>query len=310
MANNPFLDIQVFSDGLGTTVISWTLDPLFPDPFPHQYALHFAPSAGAFGSNEYEIINSGENVLVLTDSVLRGISLIEDSYYRVELKTPLGTYRSDIKGPDGNVAKSNIPILRDIRRKEGLALRKDRGGTPGYLFKLRNYGPLCACHDKNTSEIVDNGACDQCLGTGFYAGYFPAVPFPILIQSSETRELQRSNAGTIDSHVFKARCYPYPEPQSKDVWVEADTFTAYEIRKFTIVSRYSFLPIAGELELRQVAQSMVSTVLKTALKTLQEPTNTVLPPLKPFGYWPGATKDMSNGITIYAPEDVPIREIK
>ena len=302
--NSPFFDLRVFCDGLSTTVVSWELDPRFPDPLPYTFELQFAPAETAFASNEYQILVSGVGVTTLVDTVMRGGGLLEDSYYRVRLTTPLGSYDSEIKGAVGNVSTNNIPLLRELRRKEALALRKDRGAIPGYLFKRRTYGPKCKCHDKNTGEMV-GATCPDCAGSGFVGGYFPAVPYTLLLQSPEVREVQRSNIGTADTRVLTARCQPVPEPQSKDVWMEADTTKAYEIRKYELISRLSFQPVAGQLEMRQLAQADTVAVLINALLRTQVPTQSTLPPGSDFGKVT-ASNDLSNGMTVCAPADVPI----
>lgn len=247
----PFQDIRIFYDGMGQTNIGWVLDPRFDDPFPHKFELHFAWNSAGFDSNEYEIINTGEKVEFLADTVFRDNGIASAAFYRVKLTTPAGEYVSSPKGLQGNVNIRNINILKELIRKENLALRNDRGSANGFLFKRRYYGPTCKCTDKNTGTLI-TGACRVCAGTGFKDGYFPGVPFPVLIAGQEQQKAEFTQVGPQEVRVIQARCLAYPTADSKDLWMEADTSRVYEIKQNTIVSRLSFQPVASMVELREL----------------------------------------------------------
>lgn len=265
MDAQPFKHIQVFYDGLGKTAVGWVLDGRFDDPFPHTFELQFSKSNVGFLANEYETLSSGLDVTYLYDNVLRTIGTTGFAYYRVKLTTPAGTYLSPVKGLGGNVAPANIPILKEIFRKEKLAMRKDRGAALGYLFKRRYYGPRCSCTDKNTGTLVSN-ACLECAGTGFKFGYFPGVEFPILIGNPESRTTQMSPAGTSDVRAISARCLSFPSADVKDIWMEKDTSRVFEIAAATVVSRYSLEPIAVNIELRELSMADTVSVLVSSVK--------------------------------------------
>lgn len=247
----PFQDIRIFYDGMGQTNIGWVLDPRFDDPFPHKFELHFARKSTAFDSNEYEVINVGEKVEFLADTVFRDHGMAYAAFYRVKLITPAGEYVSSAKGLHGNVNIRNINILKELVRKENLALRNDRGSANGFLFKRRYYGPTCKCTDKNTNTLITT-ACRVCAGTGFKDGYFPGVPFPVLITGQEQQKAEFTQVGPQEVRVIQARCLAYPTADSKDLWMEADTSRVYEIKQNTIVSRLSFQPVASMVELREL----------------------------------------------------------
>lgn len=247
----PFQDIRIFYDGMGQTNVSWVLDPRFDDPFPHKFELHFAWNATAFDSNEYEIINTGEKVQFLADTVFRDNGIASAAFYRVKLTTPAGEYISNAKGLQGNVNLRNINILKELIRKENLALRNDRGSSNGFLFKRRYYGPSCTCTDKNTGTLI-TGACRVCAGTGFKDGYFPGVPFPVLIAGEEQQRAEFTQVGPQEVRAIQARCLAFPSTDSKDLWMEADTSKVYEVKQTTIVSRLSFQPVAATVELREL----------------------------------------------------------
>lgn len=247
----PFQDIRIFYDGLGQTNVSWVLDPRFDDPFPHKFELHFAWNSAGFDSNEYQIIANGEKVEFLADTVFRDNGIASAAFYRVKLTTPAGEYTSPAKGLQGNVNIRNINILKELIRKENLALRNDRGSSNGFLFKRRYYGPACNCTDKNTGTLI-TGACRICAGTGFKDGYFPGVPFPVLISDAEQQRAEFTQAGPQEVRSIQARCLAFPAPDSKDLWMEADTSRVYEIKQHTIVSRLSFQPVASSIELREL----------------------------------------------------------
>jgi hypothetical protein len=247
----PFQDIRIFYDGMGQTNVSWVLDPRFDDPFPHNFELQFALNAAGFDSNEYQIINTGEKVQFLADTVFRDSGIASAAYYRVKLTTPAGEYISNAKGLQGNVNIRNINILKELIRKENLALRNDRGSSNGFLFKRRYYGPSCNCTDKNTGTLI-TGACRICAGTRFKDGYFPGVPFPVLISGEEQQRGEFTQVGPQEVRSIQARCLSFPVPDGKDLWMEADTSKVYEIKQQTIVSRLSFQPVASTVELREL----------------------------------------------------------
>ena len=248
----PFKDIRIFYDGLGHTAVTWVLDSRFDDPFPHIFELQFANNRAAFDSNEYEVLAQGDKATQLVDFVFRNAAVSTAAYYRIKLTTPAGEYLSAIKGLEGNVAVGSVNLLRELLRKEELVLRKDRGGVQGYLFKLRYYGPKCSCRDKNSGTLVST-ACLQCAGTGFVDGYFPGMPFPVLIENQEDREVKSTAIGVLTSRQLAVRCLADPIAETQDLWMEADTSRVYEIQGCTIASRLSFQPVAVKLQLQELS---------------------------------------------------------
>lgn len=299
----PFQDIRIFYDGMGQTNVSWVLDPRFDDPFPHKFELQFAISPTAFDSNEYQILNSGEKVEFLADTVFRDNGLASAAFYRIKLTTPAGQYTSSAKGLQGNVNIRNINILKELIRKENLALRNDRGSSNGFLFKRRYYGPSCSCTDKNTGTLVTS-ACRICAGTGFKDGYFPGVPFPVLIAGEEQQKAEFTQVGPQAVRSIQARCLSFPLADSKDLWMETDTSKVYEIKQHTIVSRLSFQPVASMIELRELPLVDTIPLIISSTKFAESftrpsytapgakgpPPRTITPPLPPEPATPTGTK--------------------
>jgi len=247
----PFHDVSVSYDGLGRTMVSWKLDPRFDDPFPHVFSLEFARSQSGFDTGELQVLDEGDRVPFLTDRVFRDASISSQAYYRVRLKTPAGEYVSRNKGLEGNIPGVNAGLLKELIRKENLVLRKERGGVQGYLFKRRYYGPVCRCTDKNTGILVSS-ACLKCAGTGYIDGYFPGVPFPVLIENQETRHSQITQIGTADVRELVVRCLANPTAEAKDIWMEADTSRVYEVREYSVVGRMAYYPVASKLQMREL----------------------------------------------------------
>lgn len=264
MSANPFKDIRVFYDGLGNTVVNWLLDHRFDDPFPHTFSLLFADNRAGLDTGRYALIDSKDKATQLTDLYFRDAGFARSAFYQVRLVTPAGTYLSAVKGLEGNVADPNVGVVKEILRKEALALRKDRGGIPGFLFKRRYYGPLCDCRDKNTDTLVVPG-CLSCAGTGFKDGYFPGLPLSVMIQQESPKTAQISPAGISDVRQLQVRTLANPIADSKDIWMDADTRKTYEIRSSTVLSRMSMQPIAVGLELREMPLAdTVSLILATS----------------------------------------------
>jgi hypothetical protein len=272
MTPNPFKDIQVFYDGFGNTAVSWILDDRFDDPYPHKFELQFSKSPTGFNSKEYETIDAGTDVAFLKDKVFRTAGYAGAAYYRVVITTPAGTYLSGAKGNSGNVDRKNLGILSELLRKENLAFRSDRGATAGYLFKRRYYGPKCECTDSNTDTVVAL-SCPACAGTGFKYGYFPGVEFPILISSAEVAQTQISDVGAVNLRALEARCLAFPIAEAKDIWLEKDSSRIYEIKKCSIVSRYSYAPIAAQIELRELTMADTVSLVIASMRDLAVPQN-------------------------------------
>lgn len=272
MTADPFKDIQVFYDGLGNTAVSWVLDERFDDPYPHKFELHFSRSPTGFNSDEYEVIDAGTDVAFLKDKVFRTAGYAGAAYYRIQITTPAGVYISDAKGNSGNVNKKNLGILSELLRKENLAFRADRGATEGYLFKRRYYGPKCECTDSNTDTVVSL-SCTACAGTGFKYGYFPGVAFPILISSAEVAQTQISDVGAVNLRAIEARCLSFPIAEAKDIWLEKDSSRIYEIKKCSIISRYSYAPIAAQIELRELTMADTVSLVISSMRDLSIPSS-------------------------------------
>lgn len=266
----PFHAIKVCYDGLGQTVISWTLDTRFDDPYPHMFELEYANSIPAFATGEYTVLTTARDAVQLKDVVFRAAGLANFAYYRVALTTPAGKYLSPIKGLTGNVVPTNVALLRELLRKERLALRADRGAVAGYLFKRRYYGPSCSCVEKNTGALITT-ACLSCAGTGFKYGYFPGIEFPILIAGPETRKAQSSPQGISDIHVIQGRCLAAPFAEAKDVWMEQDTSRIYEVAGGAIVGRLGMEPIAANVELRELPLADTVALLIASLAVNDTP---------------------------------------
>lgn len=276
MKANPFKDIQVFYDGVGNTAVNWILDERFDDPYPHYFELQLAKSATGFHSNEYEVVDVGTDVAYLKDTKFRTAGFAGAIHYRVLIRTPAGLYVSTPKGISGNVDKKNLGIMRELLRKENLALRVDRGAAAGYLFKRRYYGPKCECTDSNTDTIIST-ACISCAGTGFKYGYFPGVEFPVLITSAESPQVQMSDVGAINLKSIEARCLAFPVAEPKDIWLERDTSRVYEIRKCSIISRYSYAPIAAQLELKELTLADTVSLIISSMRDIAIPENSKAP---------------------------------
>jgi hypothetical protein len=270
MTANPFKDIQIFYDGIGNTAVNWILDERFDDPFPHYFELQFSSSSTGFHSNEYEVIDAGTDVSFLRDRKLRFSGLAGPSHYRVAIRTPSGLYASAPKGLTGNVDKKNIGILRELLRKENLAFRKDRGGVEGYLFKRRYYGPKCDCTNNAVNTAI-SPVCECCLGTGFQNGYFPGVEFPILMIDPESPETMMSEVGAINLKSIQARCLAFPVAELKDIWLEKDTSRVYEIRARSIVSRYSYAPLAAQMQLRELTLADIIRLVSSSIRDIAVP---------------------------------------
>jgi len=263
----PFKDLRILYDGLGRTVASWILDSRFDDPYPHTFELQFSPVSTGFDTGDYQIVSSGHKVDYLLDVKFRDAGLPSAAFYRVKLTTPAGQYHSPVRGLQGNVNDKNLGLVRELLRKENLALRSDRGASRGFLFKRRYYGPVCSCTDKNTGILV-HSMCRDCAGTGFKEGYFPGVEFFILPISTENQQDQATPVGPQEIRAIEARCSIFPVAGGRDLWMEADTSRLYEIKGYSIIGRLGLRPVAAKLELREMPLVDVVPLLVSLNKML------------------------------------------
>jgi hypothetical protein len=247
----PFKDLRILYDGLGRTAVSWVLDSRFDDPYPHTFELQFSPISTGFDTGEYYVISSGQKVDYLMDVKFRDAGMPSAAFYRVKLTTPAGEYYSPARGLQGNVNDKNLGLVRELLRKENLALRNDRGAAKGFLFKRRYYGPACSCTDKNTGILV-HSMCRDCAGTGFKDGYFPGVEFPVLAMSTEDQRDQPSVAGPQEIRAIEARCLVFPVAASRDLWMEAETSRLYEIKDYSIIGRLGLHPVAAKMQIKEM----------------------------------------------------------
>jgi len=264
----PFKDLRILYDGLGRTAVSWILDSRFDDPYPHTFELHFSRISTGFDSGEYEVISSGNGLEYLVDAKFRDVGLPSAAFYRVKLTTPAGQYYSPARGLQANINSKNLGLVRELLRKENLALRSDRGAAKGFLFKRRYYGPACNCTDKNTGILVHD-MCRSCAGTGFKNGYFSGVEFPILVMSPEDQRDQSSPAGPQEIRAIEARCLSFPTATGRDLWLEADNSRLYEVKDYSIIGRLGLYPVAAKLQLRELP--LVESVNLLAFTNLLKP---------------------------------------
>ncbi len=268
----PFKDLRILYDGLGRTAVSWVLDSRFDDPYPHTFELQFSSVSTGFDTGDYQIVSSGHKVDYLQDVKFRDAGLPSAAFYRVKLTTPAGQYYSPARGLQGNVNDKNLGLVRELLRKENLALRSDRGASKGFLFKRRYYGPACSCTDKNTGILV-HSMCRDCAGTGFKDGYFPGVEFSILAMSTEDQRDQPSPAGPQDTRAIEARCLVFPTAENRDLWMEADTSRLYEVKGYSIIGRLGLRPVAAKIQLKEMPLVEIVPLLVSLNKESSAPFN-------------------------------------
>ncbi len=247
---SPFERVRVYFVPEGGSRIEWDVGPRFTDPFPHTFQLQTAHTDEP-DDTWVDVGTPADNTYYLADDTQRTWSKTEDVYYRVQLTTMLGTYLS--------VAVSGLTyhdyrtwrLTREMLRRERKRLGKYTG-TPGWLLRRRRYGPICPdCTDPLTGGVI-NSSCQTCWGEGILGGYFVAVPCTCDLAPEAAREqLDLQALGTTKPvEVEGNRFSGFPQPVSKDVFVEAGSGKRWFAEMIRVSGQLRGYPFVSRVTLR------------------------------------------------------------
>jgi len=250
---NPFQRVQIDYLIIGSSRISWTLEPSFHDPLPHTFQLQTGrtgnPREDGWQNIGLPIIN-GDQLAI--DDTQRLWGNTQDVSYRVVLTTGTGVYTSPVAQPFGNLEPRFWAIGQEIVRKA--TLQADTIGPPGTLLKRRRYGTPCTrCLDPLTEEVTDSD-CPVCWGTQITGGYYAPVPLVMYDMDPTYDAMQRDDAmrGASNDVVVKAKVLGTPLLSKQDVWVHGRNDLRWFIHTVKNTAHIQGVPLVTQIELRLI----------------------------------------------------------
>lgn len=229
---DPFLRIWTKYGADGVVRISWELNELFSDPFPHEFLLEGQIAAPRSADDWQTIGTSAQDVFQLEDSADRHLGMYQDFRYRVKLVTPTGVYYSRSVGRPDPLSFRDWRISRDMVRKERLRHQLFTS-LRGWLFRRRRGGPRCprCVNEVDTGPTDDR--CEDCLGTGYDRGYFPPqyAEMQLEVHAVQGQVDPAKIRGTVEDRIIQgARMLGDPYPYAQDVFVDGRTNLRYIIQ--------------------------------------------------------------------------------
>lgn len=250
--DNVFFEIYVHNNPKGGSVVFWGLRRQFIDPLPYHFTVQWAEAAS---SDNWQDVASVTNTYFATDPVPRQFAVEIESFYRIKLTTPSGSYTSFPQQATGIWNKRDWLIARDICRKEQLVAHKF-AGREGWLLKRIVWGERCPqCSDYDTEE-VSNSKCPVCYGTGKVGGYWPAFPvWPYELEGGpqQRHKKQDDQVGMRDDQIWQARMLAYPHISTYDIFVEKGSGNRYVIRNIGVAAEMRSIPLVNNVEMRLAA---------------------------------------------------------
>ena len=259
IACDVFKRVQVMTQPLGGSTIAWDLQDGFQSPCP----IHFFVDFGRGGTNEWVPLSDVPVIdgCMTIDPEQRNWDALADYYYRVRALIPCQidpstgecvVYLSQPQQANGIWSRRDWLLAKEISRKEYLMQAKRTNLTAtGFLLKRRKFGVLCTrCSEFDTGES-ESTDCEECFGTGFLGGFFPAVDFTVTMNAPWARDFKGDPVISRRNDVVrKGRAVAYPYVESHDVFVRQDSgerFLAHEVQSIAEVGN---IPVVVSIELR------------------------------------------------------------
>lgn len=247
---NAFERVLVYHAIRGGGRVEWELKSNFNDPGPYTFQLQVGRTGSHLSDDWEDVGTEVVNNFYAVDSDQRIWNNVQWTHYRVRLETPEGTYYSDPEPAWGVLSRLDWRRAKEIRRKEDLRFRKTPAGTEGYLLKRKIYGERCSCIDPQTFECR-NPQHEDCFGTGITGGYFQAIPCSWVEFVPKNHRTHRDDTrGTVDDIAAPARMLYWPQPNSYDVWVNAQTDDRWFIHEVNSIVEMRGVPIVANVGLR------------------------------------------------------------
>lgn len=185
------------------------------------------------------------------------------NYYKVQVTTGsrdedgnFCVYESVQELATNNLERRDWRLLRDIVRKEKLALTKFTGAR-GWLLPYPKFGvPFEGNNDPNTGEkLGSQDPSDQ--GTGYEGGYWGPLESYVEL-SPEKRITKLTDNGKISAVVRTGMALAFPRFSPRDVWVNGMTDERFTVGPNIIVTAsMRGIPVKVNIELEKVEPGSV-----------------------------------------------------
>ncbi len=231
-------------------LVEWALERTFLEPGPYTFTLYRCPSATS-PEAEWTAIAEVVDQPWAYDNNPALPAKGTDIFYRVVLVDGLGAvHTSQAVTGSSYWNRYDFTLAREIIRKETMLLRK-RAGIKGWLLRRRTFGDPCPCTDPETEQVL-NPNCEECFGTGYVGGYFPAFEYWVIANPSQHMRKLDADRGLITENVETVRALAYPSPASGDVWVNAYTDQRYLIMSNVVsLAKHRGIDLILQLQLQE-----------------------------------------------------------
>jgi len=249
MADIPvFNRFEVYYRMRGGALLAWDLHPMFRSTGP----LTFRVMVSRTTAGAWETVTTVTDQYIAEDPNWRLYGKAPRLYYRIRMTADGVNYDSEDKQMVGNLSDHDLPIYREIIRKETLRLQK-YAGMCGYLYKRKRWGTQCpTCLDYDTGE-VKNAHCPDCFGTGFVAGYFDPLVYWVADSTQGVNRrttTQPEGQGVIEDRVRPVRALNCPWLDTGDVWIKYDSDQRYIVQRVKEINFRDIPFIFDPVELR------------------------------------------------------------
>jgi hypothetical protein len=253
MSAKPFTKITVTPNYAIGHLIQWKVDPTFMEAEPYNFVVEVSGTPN-FSDIAYEL-PAGDSFFVVEDNNFKQ-AIYVDLYYRVKLTTAdRNTYYSQIIAFGSFIeTRRNYKLASEIVRKELLRHRKYCGST-SYLLKRKAFGEVRkdAVDPISGVPITDNTSD---FGTGLDGGYYKAVKVLASYESNkQTRLLNDGGLGTTETFEVLFRMVGYPNVESQDVIIDADSSNRFLVKQVDSV----YFPGTSIVVVQKLQASMIPT---------------------------------------------------
>lgn len=236
----------------GGFLYEWRVDGGFNDPGPW----FFTVQEGMSESGPWRDLSCGlKNVMFWMEPCKR--HLVGKSnvlFFRLELKTPNGTYFSHVAQPYGDLSRRHYLLAREIMRREVLRANV-LSGVECDVYIKSTFGPRCThCIDPVTGYVRDSH-CKWCFGTGRYPAYLG--PHRMLLSFGPDAQHTKTNDvyGTHEDKILEAVAIGNPVLKKGDVVVDVSTDKRYVIGVCSITSEVRRVACIQHLMFEEAALS-------------------------------------------------------
>lgn len=229
-------------------LLEWEMEPWFVEMGPWSFEVLRTQRDDFTGWVSVDIVTN-QGYAYDTDRTV--YTLNRGNYYKVLVTTGDGnTYESDVVQAGNNLDRRDWRLLKEIIRKETLALTKFTGAR-GWLLPYPKFGEPSANTDPNTGESVVSQDPDD-SGTGVIGGYWGPVSTYVDL-NPEKRITRVTDKGKVSAIVRTGVMLAFPRPSPRDVWVNGMTDERYTIgSEITVAASMRGIPIKVNVQLELV----------------------------------------------------------